>query len=101
MAKLTKQEFQDRITAIGTCEDENERRVLLASLSEDGSTIYDDYDTAETARAAAAADIEKLRENNMKLFLQIGDHEKPAPPPTEEKPKMEYKDLFDEKGRLK
>lgn len=102
MAKLTKQEFQERITAIGTCEDEAERRVLLANLSEDGSGIYDEFDTAEAARVAAVADIEKLREANMKLFLQVGERkepETPKPEPTE--PTLKYEDLFNEKGELK
>lgn len=97
---LTKKEFQERITAIGICEDETERRTLLASLSEDGSAIYDYYDTAETARASAVADNEKLREANMKLFLQVGDHKEPEPP-TPQTPKLDYKDLFNEKGELK
>ena len=102
MAKLTKQEFQDRLTAIGTCEDETARREMLASLNEDGIAIYDDYDTAETARAAAVADNEKLREANMKLFLRVGDHKEPETPNKHpEPPKMKYEDLFNEKGELK
>lgn len=35
MANLTKEEFQARITAIGTCESETDRREMLAKLSED------------------------------------------------------------------
>lgn len=102
MAKLTKQEFQERITAIGTCEDETERRELLASLSEDGAEIYDDFDTAEAARVAAQNDNEKLREANMKLFLRVGDHDKAEPPPgTQTTPKRKFSDLFNEKGGLK
>lgn len=99
---LTKQEFLDRLQAIGTCTDDVERRTLLANLSEDGGGIYDDYDTAETARAAAVADNEKLREANMKLFLRVGDHKEPATPAkAEPAPEMKYEDLFNEKGELK
>ena len=102
MAKLTKTEFQELITAIGTCEDEAQRRVLLASLSEDGSGIYDEFDTAEAARVAAVADIQKLREANMALFLQVGERNKPEPPAHEEpENNMKYEDLFNEKGELK
>lgn len=102
MAKLTKQQFQETITAIGTCEDEAQRRVLLASLSEDGGSIYDECETSETARTAAENECKNLREANMKLFLQIGDHAKPQDtPPATEPPKLKYEDLFDEKGRLK
>lgn len=101
MAMLTKQEFQDRITAIGTCNDESERRLLLASLSEDGSGIYDEYETANTARQTAESRIERLQEANMQLFLRVGDHKVPATPAKEDPPKLNYKDLFNEKGELK
>lgn len=102
MANLTKEEFQARITAIGTCENEADRRELLAKLSEDGSGIYDEYQTAETARAAAVADNEKLREANMKLFLRVGDHKEPETPAKEKPtPDLKYEDLFNEKGELK
>lgn len=101
MANLTKEEFQARITAIGTCENEADRRELLAKLSEDGSGIYDDYATVETARAAAVADNEKLREANMKLFLRVGDHKEPETPAKETTPDLKYENLFNEKGELK
>lgn len=103
MATLTKQQFQERITEIGTCDDEAQRRVLLASLSEDGSSIYDEFETSETARAAADNECKNLREANMKLFLQIGDHAKPqdTPKTKTETPELKFEDLFDEKGRLK
>ena len=102
MATLTKEEFQARITAIGTCEDEAERRELLAKLSEDGSGIYDEHTAAETARAAAVADNEKLREANMKLFLRVGDHKAPETPAKKETtPDLKYENLFNEKGELK
>ena len=101
MANLTKEEFQALITAIGTCENETDRRELLAKLSEDGSGIYDDYATTETARAAAVADNEKLREANMRLFLRVGDHKEPETPAKETTPDLKYENLFNEKGELK
>lgn len=101
MAKLTKQEFIDRLTEIGTCEDDAQRRTMLADLNADGCQIYDDYAAAEAARAAATADNEKLREANMKLFLQVGDHKDPQNPAKKEEPNLSYKDLFNEKGELK
>lgn len=101
---LTKKEFTERVTAIGSCTDDAERRTLLADLIEEGGAIYDDYTTAETARAAAVEDNEKLREANMKLFLKVGDPGKPAeekPKEDKEPPKLNYGDLFNEKGELK
>ena len=70
-------------------------------MSEDGIGIYDDYANAETARAAAVADNENLREANMKLFLRVGDHKEPETPAKETPPKLKYQDLFNEKGELK
>ena len=99
---LTKEEYQQRIQAIGACEDEAERLTLLADLSEDGSAIFDAFATAEAEKNAAQADIEKLREANMKLFLKIGD---PSKPPKEDKPgageRLKFEDLFNEKGGIK
>lgn len=103
MATLTKQEFLDRIQAIGTCEDEVERRTMLSDLSEEGAAIYDEFDTAETARQAAVADNEKLRAANMKLFLRVGDKAEPDPTPGVEPPKekRKFESLFNEKGDIK
>lgn len=103
MAMLTKQEFLDRLQAIGTCEDEVERRNLLSDLSEDGATIYDEFDTADAARKTAEEDNEKLRAANMKLFLRVGDHQEPEKPAGTEPPKekRKFEDLFNEKGDIK
>lgn len=98
---LTKEEFQQRIQAIGSCEDDVERRTLLADLSEDGSAIFDDYAAMETERNAARDDNEKLRAANMKLFLKVGDPEKGAGSGGEPPKKMKFEDLFDEKGGIK
>lgn len=100
---ITKQEFLDRIQAIGTCEDEVERRTLLSDLSEDGAAIFDDYDAAETARKSAVEDNEKLRAANMKLFLRVGDKQEPDPVPGNEpqKEKRKFESLFNEKGDIK
>ena len=103
MANLTKQEFLDRIQAIGACEDDVERRTLLADLSADGAGIYDEFDTAETARKTAEADNEKLRAANMKLFLRVGDHKEPEQPADPEPPKekRKFENLFNAKGDIK
>lgn len=102
MPRLTAEEFQQRIQAIGTCEDETERRTLLADLSTDGSETFTHFATVETERDTAQSDNEKLRAANMKLFLKVGDPGKK----TEEEPgspaaKLKFEDLFNEKGGIK
>lgn len=97
---MDKVEFQNRITAIGACENEAERRELLTQLQEAASTDYDRMAQLETDRTQLTADNEALRSANMKLFLRIGDH-KPEDKDPEEKEKREFKNLFNEKGGIK
>lgn len=90
-----------RIQSIGTCEDDAERRTLLANFQTDLETDYDSLDKAQTDNTTYQAEIKKLQENNMKLFLQIGNHEKPNVDQDKSKEKRKFEDLFNEKGVLK
>lgn len=99
MPRLTAEEFQQRAQAIGTCEDETERRTLLAALITDGNETFTHFATVETERDTARNDNEKLREANMALFLKVGDPSKK--PEEEQSPDLKYEDLFNEKGELK
>ena len=99
---MNKAEFTERCQAIGTCEDETQRRDLLAQLIADGEKDYDDHAAAVTAKDQALADNEALRAANMRLFLQVGERREPDVDPTKQPPeKRTYNNLFDEKGRLK
>ena len=99
---MTKQEYTERLQAIGAEADETQRRELIAALIEDGGADYDSFTTASEERDQLRSDNETLREANMKLFLRVGTHkdpdQKPGDPPAA-KPKFE--DLFDEKGGIK
>lgn len=92
-----------RITEIGTCEDEATRRELLTQLQEEAETDYDRLAQLETDNTNLTNDNESLRSANMKLFLRVGESRKPEgdeiDPP--DKPKREFKDLFNEKGGIK
>lgn len=100
---MNKQEFTERLQAIGTCEDEVQRRELIAQLTEDGGKDYDDHASAVAARDQAQADNESLRAANMKLFKRLGDHKDPDPLPGTEPPKekRKFENLFNEKGGIK
>lgn len=100
MARLTRDEFTARIQAIGTCEDDAERRTLLANLSEDGGETFEHFATIETERDTARSDNEKLRKANMELFLKVGDHPKEKPEPGGGAA-LKFEDLFDDKGGIK
>lgn len=99
MDKVT---LQQRISEIGTCEDEATRRELLTQLQEDATADYDRMTELESANNQLTADNESLRSANMKLFLRVGDHKAPEKDPLEDKTeKREFKNLFNEKGGIK
>lgn len=99
---MTKDEFNAALQAIGTCEDDVQRRGLIADLAESAGADYDAHAEAVASRDQLQADNEQLRAANMKLFLKVGDHKEPADKPGDEpKTKRSYKDLFNDKGGLK
>lgn len=106
---MDKEKFIEAIQNIGKCEDEVERRTLLAKLSDDTSTIFDENATLKTEKEKYEADNEKLRQANMDLFLRVGSEKSKeeqikdstgidTKPPAE---KRKFEDLFNEKGGIK
>lgn len=98
MDKVT---FQTKINEIGTCEDDVQRRELLTQLQEEVTGDYDRLTQLETTNNQLTSDNESLRSANMKLFLRVGDHKAEEKDEFEDKPKREFKNLFNEKGGIK
>ena len=99
---MNKQEYTERLQAIGSEADETQRRELIAQLIEDGGADYDSFATTSAERDQLRSDNETLREANMKLFLRVGTHKDPDPKPGDPpKAKPKFEDLFDEKGGIK
>jgi len=102
---ISKEDFDKAIQEIGTCEDDSERRTMLAKLTNDSEELFNDVDSLTRSNEELNAKVKKLQEDNMDLFLQIGSkttEEKKKEEGFEEPPKKrEFKDLFDEKGGLK
>lgn len=105
---MLKQDFLDKIQAIGTCEDDVERRTLLAELSDEGSKIFDDFEEVSASNKKYMEDNERIRAANMELFLQVGEKKNQQEinnnmTGIKEEPeqKLKFEDLFDEKGGLK
>lgn len=96
-----------RVTEIGTCEDETERRELLTSLSEDVQGDYDRLDELTEQNQNLSSEVESVREANMKLFLRVSEDKSEAQKKKEEtgideeKEKRSFANLFDEKGGIK
>lgn len=105
---MEKQDFLNKITEIGTCNDDTERREMLSALSEEVSKDYDNLSSLTETNQNLVADNEKLRDYNMKLFLRVGEDKTPeqrveditGAKPDENK-KRSFNDLFNEKGELK
>lgn len=99
---MDKATFTERLQAIGTEEDEAQRRELIAQLIEDGGNDYDEHAAAVTARDQALQQVEHLQQRNKELFLRIPAKSEPNPTPGDEpKEPLKYSDLFNEKGELK
>lgn len=105
---MERQDFINRITEIGSCEDDVQRRELLTQLSEEASKDYERLETLTQTNATLMDDKEKLLSANMELFKRIGvdkDADERKKDETgvdgKEKPKRSFNDLFNEKGGLK
>ncbi len=102
---MNKTDLISRIQAIGTCEDDVQRRTLLNEFQNECESDYDRLANFETENTQLRNDNEGLRQANMQLFLQTttpnnttvnnsgseGDNDEP----------LKYENLFNEKGDLK
>lgn len=105
---MLKDDFIKSIAEIGQCEDEAERREMLATLQEEAVKDYDKIDTLTSDNEALKEEREKLRDYNMKLFLRVGEQKDPdkvkeneTGMKADETKKKSFDDLFDEKGAIK
>lgn len=107
---MDKDTFLSRITEIGSCEDQAERNSLLANLSDDMTSVFDNFANTNTQINELNETINKNREDisalqkyNMELFKKIGtnktDAEKTKDSTGIEQPesnKRKFEDLFKE-----
>lgn len=106
---MDKQAFLDTLTQIGTCEDETQRRDMLATLSGEATTLFDNHATLTSQNESLTQANEDLRAANMKLFLQVGankteqqlQHDRTGIQKEEPETKLKYEDLFNDEGGLK
>ena len=99
---MNKAEFTERMQAIGTEEDDAQRRELIAQMIEDGGNDYDDHAAAVTARDQALNQVGELQEANKRLFLRVGTKKEPDVDPNRKPPEQrKFSDLYNEKGGLK
>lgn len=105
---MKKDEFTAKIQEIGQCEDEATRRALLAELNQAAGEDYDSFAAATATAETLRTENEDLRRANLRLFKMVGEDDADGQDDNQEKDKdgkeekkLEFADLFDEKGKLK
>ena len=106
-------EFLEKITNIGTCEEASERLTMLSELSEGVTNLYNDYDLRQTTIDTLNETLKnkdekmsKLQEANMDLFLRVNAQTSKAEQTKvttgieqPEDNKLKFEDLFKEGGK--
>lgn len=84
-------------------QNEGEVSLLLSDMSDDYGKVLSDLQQKEAEAQRLKEANDRLKEQNMNLFLKLGgDPEKPPVPPVPPEPKRRsFDELFDEKGNLK
>ena len=103
---MDKETFLSKIQEIGTCEDEVQRRTILAEVQDEVSKIYDSNNDLVESNNKFKEDNEDLRRANLDLFKRIGKDEsdnkyiedETGVIQEEEKPKRKFEDLFNKEG---
>ena len=105
---MDKEEFLNKIKEIGTCEDDAERRTMLAELNDKVGAVFDENISLTETNKSVIDDNEKLRSANQKLFLMVGA-DKPENQRVEDQTGLKqetneprkFENLFNNKGELK
>lgn len=112
---MDRETFKNTIQEIGTCEDDSQRRIMLANLQDEVLKNYDANDTDKTTIDTLNKTLEDrdkritdLESANLDLFKRIGidvsEQEKLKKSTGLEEPeenRRRFENLFDEKGGLK
>ena len=106
---MKKEEFIERMAAIGTCENDAERRNLITALNTEVSADYDRIDTLSQQNTQLSDDNKRLTEYNMQMFLKVTQQKNPEETKKDEtgidnkheETKRTFDSLFNEKGEIK
>lgn len=100
---MTLDEMLQKMTDIGTAEDDASRRAIITEVSDEIKTVFGTVDTLTESKNKLDADNKKLQEYNMQLFLKVGGQKKQevTPEGDDTDNNLTYENLFNEKGELK
>lgn len=89
------QETIEKIKECGTIEDDVTRRTLLSEIETEFTALHDSNETLTKQNSSLTEDINRVREENMKLFLKVSEDREPQTAPSEKpKTKRKFEDLF-------
>ena len=98
---MNREELLNSITQIGTCEDENERRNLLTTLSENVGNVFNEVDTLRATNTTLedtiktkTEELEKSQNYNMEMFLKLQKQNEVKPMEVETGIKEEEKPVY-------
>lgn len=100
---MNREELNQVLTDIGTATDDAQRRALITQVTGAVNDLFQTNDTLTQANTDFEKQVQQLQGYNMELYLQVQGQKKsdPTGKKEEEKPPLNYEDLFDEKGELK
>lgn len=82
---MDKEKFLNSITAIGTCEDDVERRNMLVSLSDEATKLFETQDGLNNkinelneSLTKANERVNKVQEFNMELYKRLDTQKEPG-----------------------
>jgi len=89
------EELLAMIREVGTTEDDVTRRSLLTDIESEVTELHNNNTTLTEQNSTLTQDIDRVREENMKLFLKVSEEREPEEKKKEEpKEKRKFEDLF-------
>ena len=99
---MDKELFLNKITEIGTCDDDVTRRSLLTELSDEVSSVFDSVATLTENNRILSESNQILKDSNADLFSKVVQNKKSDDFEPEEKEKPKPRSLteiyYDKKG---
>lgn len=93
--------LMEMIQNAGTSEDDATRRSILSDIQDEVTSMYNANAELTSSNESLTAEVTRLNEANMKLFLKIGEDRTPTDAPESPTEKPKFSDLFNEKGEIK
>lgn len=98
---MNEQEMLDKLTEIGTCEDDATRRQKLTELTDGVKGVFGSLATVTAEKESLEKNNKQLQEYNMQLYLRVNNPAGQSQDKPEPAKELKFENLFDENGGLK